>query len=67
MPPPVWDPKEQNSKLYHEDENPSAGVVTVRYRPPSDSDLANLQSTEIYHIVENSEGFGLKYQIKKSV
>ncbi|HXP70777.1 MAG TPA: hypothetical protein VOA88_15955 [Candidatus Dormibacteraeota bacterium] len=66
--PPVWDPKEQSSKLYQEVENPSKGVVTVRYRPPSDSDLENLQSTEIYRIVdENSDAFGLRHQIKKSV
>jgi hypothetical protein len=52
--PPIWDRDEQNSNLYSEVENPSEGVVTVRYRPPSDSDIERLNKTEIYRIVRES-------------
>jgi hypothetical protein len=56
---PVWDREEQKSNLYREVENPSEGVVTVRYRPPSDSDFEKLNKTEIYRIVrESSDALG---------
>jgi hypothetical protein len=55
--PRVWNPEEADSPVYRNIEK-SEGVITVRYRPPSQNDLENLKHTDIYSrmVREHSKG-----------
>jgi hypothetical protein len=54
--PPLWNPEEADSKVYKNVEKPTAGVITVRYRPPSQSDVESLKNTEIYGRMRRRNG-----------
>jgi hypothetical protein len=45
---PIWDPEENKSNLYEEVEQHSDGMISVRYRPPSNAEIEALKNTRTY-------------------
>ena len=45
---PIWDPEEAKSTLYEEVEKHSEGMISVRYRPPSNAQIEALKNTRTY-------------------